>query len=169
MVTHCSCCQCRFTPKPYFTAPSSTANPSPNPSQTPSSASGKPLRARTNLNADAWQAHKQRSQGYNNKNTSYARVATQSPSSVSRNAAKSSPIEVVTHGEAENGPPVVSEKDKVTMQKMFEEMFRGRIENNVIDMVLQDVNWNGELSYVLSLYLCGTTNFTHRTETHLNF
>ena len=38
-----------------------------------------------------------------------------------------------------------SEAEKETMRNMFNEMFKGRVESAVIDMVLQEENWNGEI------------------------
>lgn len=38
-------------------------------------------------------------------------------------------------------PP--DDKTKENIRKMFLEMFKGRVEASVIDMVLQEENWNG--------------------------
>ena len=126
---------CRYTPKPYFTAPTTTASSSQ--TKTSVTRAPQPLRPRTNLSSDAWQGHKQRSSV---KSLSYAKAATNSTSS--KSAVKPVSIEVDDGGATSS--PAISEKDQATIRTMFVEMFKGRVEHSVIDMVLQSVNWNGK-------------------------
>lgn len=158
----------RYTPKPYFTAPTTTtAGPSPSQSSLTGTPAGQrqtqPQRPRSGFNSDAWQAHKQRDHGYN-RGLSYAKAVTPSSQSTSRTVAKPSSIEVVDKREGEVSgtgstptTPGVSGPDRATMRKTFEEMFKGRIDSSVIDMVLQDVNWNGECLPQAMLLSCGVS------------
>ncbi|XP_067945378.1 NEDD4-binding protein 2-like [Watersipora subatra] len=126
----------RYTPKPYFTAPSTTASASNHSPQTNSpltSRAAHPLRARTSLNTDAWQAQKQRNYGY----SSYAKAATSTTHS-----SKASSIEVTPNPEETTPTNTNSQKDRETIRKVFEEMFKGRVDVTVINMVLHDVDWN---------------------------
>lgn len=102
--------------------------------------------SRSNFNADAWQNHKQRNYGFPNRSLSYARAANTQPGVAGvRQSPKRSPIEESVAASSDSGDGTeASDKDKATMRKMFEEMFRGRVEANVIEMVLQEAEWNGK-------------------------
>lgn len=138
----------RYTPKPYFTAPLGTPDGKttsesnlfarrPNLKDRYGSDSDNSAILRGKVPINGLQVNGQR-------NASYSSLTQDFPS---LKTSKRGTEECVT---IPGG--TVSENEKLTMKKMFVEMFKGRVETSVIEMVLQEENWNGEL--ILLCHLC---------------
>jgi len=153
----------RYTPKPYFTAPNGSPSSatgtggtplssSSTPSSSGSSLSGTPNQARNYGRPHAWQRAcsttwvPQPPSSYVTPKGTPNRPPNKTSSHQKLGASAASDVELETNGTASEP----SEKDKANIKRMFEEMFRGRVESSVIEMVLQEEQYNGECGQIVT-------------------
>lgn len=117
----------RYTPKPYFTAPLS------------SPATARSISVPGNLKtSNVWGSPRSSPSSSKKPNGSYSK-AVKNEASSSGNPSRSMSSSFIE----EKQEHLLPDANKKTVLCMFVEMFKGRIEQSVVEMVLQDVNWNG--------------------------
>lgn len=138
----------RYTPKPYFTAPVPSVNGSTsldtNLSSRQASLRGKYNPPSTNLNGFTSHASID-GQSIDKRNISYSSVA-RGFSSLQKSVSETDDSTAIHEND-------IGENKKLTMKRTFMEIFKGRVEASVIEMVLQEENWNGMFSAHSRLYM----------------